>query len=147
MTAAAIAVSILFWLGGLTRVPSAFRSPSRRPLCVALLAFAVALTFDIPPVYTGFDHAVGVPNLADLIEHSFAIVGVFALLRTLEQLTNSPSRRRSRILHRRYRRVGVAVQRGVAEPRGQRFHRSLRTEPVDHGVLGDHHRVLCGNPY
>ena len=98
MTAAAIAVSILFWLGGLTRVPSAIRSPSRRPLCVALLAFAVALTFDIPPVYTGFDHAVGVPNLADLIEHSFAIVGVFALLRTLEQLTNSPSRRRSRIL-------------------------------------------------
>jgi hypothetical protein len=98
MTAAAIAVSVLFWLGGITRLPSAIRAPSRRPLCAALLAFALALTFDIPPVYTAFDHAVGIPNLADLIEHSFAIIGVFALLRTLEQLTNAPSRRRSRIL-------------------------------------------------
>jgi hypothetical protein len=50
MNAAAIALSALFWLGGATRVPSAVRNPSRRPLCIAILAFAIALTFDIPRV-------------------------------------------------------------------------------------------------
>lgn len=86
MSVGALAVAVLFWAGGLARAPSALRVRDRRPLCLALLAFAVALTVDIPAVYVRVDSWFGVPNVADLIEHCFAMLGVFAMLVTLRGL-------------------------------------------------------------
>lgn len=111
MTTVSVSIAVLFWLGGISRLRSALRSPSRRPLCISLLCFAAALTFDIPGVYEAFDEHAGIANLADLVEHSFGIVGVFALLQTLEQLTDvGPGQ------HARIRRLapGAAVAACVA---------------------------------
>ena len=75
------------------------RVRERRPLCVALLAFAVALTVDIPAIYVRVDGVLGRPNVADLIEHVSGMVGVCALLVTLSSLgsrSSSASRRRTR---------------------------------------------------
>ena len=108
MTAAAIAIAALFGLGGTSRLPSAIHNPSRRPVCIALLCFAAALTFDIPAVYAWLDHAVGVANFADLAEHGFGITGVFALLLTLEDLTDAAPTSRPRL------RLAVPVAAVVA---------------------------------
>lgn len=97
MTTVSVYIAVLFWLGGIWRLPSALRSPSRRPLCISLLCFAAALTFDIPRVYEDLDSHAGIPNLADLVEHSFGIVGVFALLQTLEELTDVEPGRHARV--------------------------------------------------
>lgn len=94
MSVVAATVPALFWAGGLARVPSAVRVPERRPLCAALGAFAVALTVDIPSAYVGLDRRLGVPNVADLVEHVLGIIGVFALLRTLIGLTSPRTHRR-----------------------------------------------------
>ncbi|NHN55840.1 hypothetical protein G9U51_08635 [Calidifontibacter sp. DB0510] len=79
-------VPVVFWAGGLARAPSAVHARERRPLCAALLAFAVALTADVPAVYVRVDGWLGIANVADLVEHVFGMVGVFALLVTLNYL-------------------------------------------------------------
>lgn len=69
-------------------------------MCAALLAFAMALTADIPAVYVRVDGVLGRPNVADLIEHVSGMVGVCALLVMLSGLggrTSSASRRRLRV--------------------------------------------------
>lgn len=88
MSLAAVApvVPVVFWAGGLVRAPAAIRARERRPLCAALLAFAVALTADVPAVYVRVDAWLGIPNAADLVEHVFGMVGVFAVLVTLSHL-------------------------------------------------------------
>jgi len=79
-------VPVVFWAGGLARAPSAIHARARRPLCAALLAFAVALTVDVPAVYVRVDGWLGTPNVADLVEHVFGMLGVFAMLVTLSHL-------------------------------------------------------------
>ena len=92
MSGGLVTVAVLFWAAGLARAPSAARRPERRALCVALLAFAVALTADVPVVYVRVDGWLGVPNVADLVEHAFGMVGVFALLVTLSGLVERGGR-------------------------------------------------------
>lgn len=86
-------VPVVFWAGGLTRAPSAIHARERRPLCAALLAFAVALTVNVPAVYVRVDGWLGIPNVADLVEHVFGMVGVFAVLVTLSNLGTHARRR------------------------------------------------------
>ena len=82
-----VAPATAFWASGLLRVLPAIRRPQQRWLCAALLAFALGLTFDVPAVYVHFDNLVHVPNLANLVEHTFAILGVFALLTVLRDIS------------------------------------------------------------
>lgn len=81
-----VVVPVVFWAGGLARAPSAIHERERRPLCAALVAFAVALTVNVPAVYVRVDGWLGTPNVADLVEHVFGMVGVFAVLVTLSHL-------------------------------------------------------------
>lgn len=100
MSGGLVVVAALFWAGGLARAPATLRVRQRRPLCVALLAFAVALTVDIPAVYVRVDGVLGRPNVADLIEHVSGMIGVWALLLALSGLgerASAGSRRRARI--------------------------------------------------
>lgn len=90
MSAIVVAVPALFWAGAIARAPSAARVPQRRPLCAALAAFAIALTLNVPSVYMSVDRTLRVPNIADLGEHAFGILGVFALLRALNTLSAMP---------------------------------------------------------
>lgn len=94
MSGGLVVVAGLFWAGGLARAPSALRVKQRRPLCMALLAFAVALTADVPAVYARIDGVLGRPNVADLVEHVSGMVGVFALLATLRGLVLGGERAR-----------------------------------------------------
>lgn len=55
-------------------------------MCTALFFFAIALTLDVPTIYVQFDRFAGVPNLADLAEHVFGMVGVATLLYALTGL-------------------------------------------------------------
>src|SRR5579875_1211603 len=111
MSGGLLVVAVLFWAAGLARAPAAARNAERRPLCVALLAFAVALTADVPAVYVRVDGWVGVPNVADLVEHVFGMVGVFALLLTLSGLVDSDDR--SRWARARVAVLAVAVGASV----------------------------------
>ena len=61
--------------------------PEQRPLALALLALAAALTLDVPQVYAALDRAVEVPNVANLAEHALALIGVFLLLTFLGQVS------------------------------------------------------------
>jgi len=94
MSAGPLTVAVLFWAGGLARAPSALHVRERRPLCAALLAFAVALTVDVPAVYVRVDGLLGIPNIADLIEHVFGMFGVFAMLVALRGLVGHGNRSR-----------------------------------------------------
>jgi hypothetical protein len=111
MSVGALTVAVLFWAGGLARAPSAVCARERRPLCAALLAFAVALTVDIPAVYVRVDGWLGRPNVADLVEHVFGMVGVFAMLVTLSGLVERGAR--SRWAEARVAVLAVAVGASV----------------------------------
>lgn len=80
----------VFWLAAAVKLRR-IAEPGQRPLALALVALAIGLTLDIPSAYVAFDRAVGVPNLANLVEHSFALLGVFLVLTFLEQVTGRPT--------------------------------------------------------
>ena len=81
---------LIFWLAAAFKARR-IAEPGQRPLALALFALAIGLTLDVPSVYVAFDRAVGVPNLANLVEHSFALLGVFLVLTFLEQVTGRPT--------------------------------------------------------
>jgi hypothetical protein len=52
-------------------------SVTRRAVCVAFGAFAVGITFAVPPVAALVDHAAGLPNLAKVLAHG-AVMAIAA---------------------------------------------------------------------
>ncbi len=74
---------VLFGGGALLRLPLPGRRGASAATCLALACFAVGLTLNVDPVYTGLDAALGVPNVADLLEHVAVIVGATVLLGVL----------------------------------------------------------------
>lgn len=85
-----LAASLVFWIGGLWRLPRAITVPQKRPLCAALLAFAVGAMFDADPLLKVFDRAVAVTNLSDFMAHAFGLTGVYFLLTSLDGLVDGP---------------------------------------------------------
>ncbi|MCW2528616.1 MAG: putative rane protein [Pseudonocardiales bacterium] len=84
-----IAASLVFWLGGVWRVPSAISEPQKRPLCLGLLAFGIGAMFDVPSVSSTFDRAVDITNLSDLIAHGLGLIGIYFLMVSLDGLVTS----------------------------------------------------------
>jgi hypothetical protein len=85
MTVGALAAA-LFWTAAFARLPASTQRSDRRPMCVALFLFAIALTLNIPEIYVRFDRLVGVANLADLGEHTIGMIAVAVLLYALRDL-------------------------------------------------------------
>jgi hypothetical protein len=87
----------VFAVGGLWRFRRSFSEPQKRPLCVALLAFAIGALFDTGAA-SPFDRTVGVLNLADFLAHAFGLVGVYFLLLSLDGLVGTKRRNASKWL-------------------------------------------------
>ncbi|MBB6172262.1 hypothetical protein HNR23_002322 [Nocardiopsis mwathae] len=54
------------------------KNPVLWALCAMIAAIGTAATIRSPAIYTAFDEAVGIPNLARLIEHLTGIIGLCA---------------------------------------------------------------------
>lgn len=80
----------VFWLAAAFKARRV-ADPGQRPVTLALLSFAVALTLDVGPVYLAVDRLIGYPNLTNLLEHAFGLLGVFFLLTFLEQVSGRPT--------------------------------------------------------
>ena len=74
---------VLFSCAALLRLPLPGRHGGSTGTCLALTCFAIGLTVNVDPVYTTLDAALGVPNIADLIEHTAVIIGATVLLGVL----------------------------------------------------------------
>lgn len=75
-----IAALALLWAAVIYRtwrLPRGARSPQRIALWLAIVALASAATVFYPAVYRAFDHAVGVPNLAELVGHSLILIAAW----------------------------------------------------------------------
>ncbi|PWU50827.1 hypothetical protein DLJ47_23110 [Micromonospora sp. S4605] len=75
-----IAALALLWAAVIYRtwrLPRGARSPQRIALWLAIVALAIAATVFYPAVYRAFDHAVGVPNLAELVGHSLILISAW----------------------------------------------------------------------
>ena len=92
------AASLAFWLGGLWRLPRAIAEPQKRPLCLALLAFALGAMFDTDPVFSWFDRSVHVTNFSDLLAHGLGLLGIYFLMTSLDGLVATPRSMSSRWL-------------------------------------------------
>lgn len=80
----------VFWLATAFKARRIADS-DQRPVTLALLCFALALTLDVGPVYLAVDRLIGYPNLTNLLEHAFGLLGVFFLLTFLEQVSGRPT--------------------------------------------------------
>jgi hypothetical protein len=76
--------ALVFGIAGVWRLGAARSEPQKRPLCVAMLAFAVGAAFDNEPLYSDLDRFLGIHNFSDLFIHVFGLVGVYFLLRSLD---------------------------------------------------------------
>ncbi len=71
-------VAALYKLAGLRRRPG---DTGLRFVCLTLTLVAVALTAGLPPVYRRIDHLLGIPNIAQLIKGSLALIGGWSVQR------------------------------------------------------------------
>ena len=65
------------------------RNPALRALCVLLLAFAVAITVGLPPVYQSIPLIMTNPSSVRLIQHLLAVVAAFAMRVLLNRITGN----------------------------------------------------------
>lgn len=81
--ASSLVPPVVFGAATLLRLPVPGRRGTSAGTCLALAFFTLGLTVNVDPVYIGLDAATGVPNLADLVEHTAVIAGATVLLGVL----------------------------------------------------------------
>ena len=89
----AYALAGLAWAALLYRAPALVRGRRdgvRRALWTTLLAVALAVTVRLPPVRDAVDRLAGVPNLSQLFENGFILVGIWGVQELLVHLHRPP---------------------------------------------------------
>ena len=92
--------TIVLWLAAISRVVASIRrpDPARISMTVAAVCIAVAFTLIGSIAGVAFDELVGLPNVAELVQHLFFAVATFATLRFLHLLRLGAIPRRSNVL-------------------------------------------------
>jgi hypothetical protein len=65
------------------------RNPALRALCALLLAFAVAITIGLPPVYQSIPLLMANPSRVRLAQHLLAVLGAFAMRVLFNHITGT----------------------------------------------------------
>lgn len=121
------AILIVLWATVIWRAPAIGRSARSRSLWLTLACLALALTYDLPFVIRGFDHATGVTDLATVIKH---VLGVAACANLLDWIVASVRPEHEPWYVRRRRQFAVATALGLIAL----FFLTPRLETVDFAV-------------
>ena len=92
--------TIVLWLAAISRVVASIRRPDPARISMTIAAVCIAVAFTLIGSIAGvtFDNLVGLPNMAELVQHLFFAVATFATLRFLHLLRLGAIPRRSNLL-------------------------------------------------